>query len=321
MDDKISVIIPVYKVENYLRKCIDSVLNQTYKNLEIILVDDGSPDICPALCDQYASMDNRVKVIHKENGGLSDARNAGVRISTGEYIIFIDSDDFIDSNMIELMYHEAIQRNADIVVMTHRYENKTETESFSYRTSMQIESISGVEALNLMLSRIGWTAWGKLIKRKIAFQFHFKKGKLYEDMDYIPKVTLESSLVVVMLFGLYHYVIRDDSIMGKTQNVTKIDYIELSNSTVNYINNYNLSISEKRKLIAQLFILFYRTYCNQYSSVDKSGKKIFIKYSKKYIISNLKLIISNDVLPVKYKIGLISILFSDKLNRILYTVK
>ena len=321
MNDKISIIVPIYKVEGYLKKCIDSIVNQTYDNLEIILVDDGSPDSCPVLCDQYASRDTRVKVIHKENGGLSDARNAGVKISTGDYIIFIDSDDFIEANMIELMYQQAKQRNADMVVMTHRYEGKAETASFSYRTSMQIETLSGVEALNLMLSRIGWTAWGKLIKRKIALQFDFIKGKLYEDMDYIPKVTLASSIVVVMLSGLYHYVIRDDSIMGKTQNVTKVDYIELSNSTVNYIINCNLSISEKRKLCAWMFILFYRTYCNQYLSTDELMRKIFIKSSKKYIAENIKFIIFNNNLPLKYKIGLICILFSDRLNKMLYKGK
>lgn len=321
MDDKISVIVPIYKVEDYLKRCVDSILNQTYKNLEVILVDDGSPDTCPALCDQYVSTDTRVKVIHKENGGLSDARNAGVKVSTGEYIIFIDSDDFIDSNMIELMYHQAKQKNADMVVMTHRYEGKPETESFSYRTSMQIESLSGVEALRLMLSRIGWTAWGKLIKRKIALQFDFIKGKLYEDMDYIPKVTLASSTVVVMLSGLYHYVIRNDSIMGKTENVTKVDYIELSNSTINYISKSNLNSSEKKSLIAWMFILFYRTYCNQYLSTDELSRNIFIKYSKKYIVRNLKFIIFNNTLPYKYKIGLICILISDRVNIIIYKAK
>ena len=100
----ISVIIPVYKVEKYLNKCVDSVLNQTYKNLEIILVDDGSPDKCPEICDEYAKKDDRIKIIHKQNGGLSDARNVGIEKSTGEYITFIDSDDYVDSNYIEQLY-------------------------------------------------------------------------------------------------------------------------------------------------------------------------------------------------------------------------
>ena len=99
-NELISVIVPIFKVEDYLRKCVDSVINQTYKNLEIILVDDGSPDNCPKICDEYANQDSRIKVIHKENGGLSDARNAGMKIAKGEYVSFIDSDDYISCDCI-----------------------------------------------------------------------------------------------------------------------------------------------------------------------------------------------------------------------------
>ena len=111
---KISVIIPVYGVELYLDKCIESVVNQTYRNLEIILVDDGSPDRCPTICDEWAELDNRNKVIHKKNGGLSDARNAGIRIASGELIGFVDSDDWISEGMYQLLYENMIENNSDI---------------------------------------------------------------------------------------------------------------------------------------------------------------------------------------------------------------
>ena len=100
----ISIVVPIYKVEKYIKKCIDSIIEQTYKNLEIILVDDGSPDGCAKICDEYAKKDKRIKAIHKENGGLSDARNVGIDISTGKYICFVDSDDYIENNYIELLY-------------------------------------------------------------------------------------------------------------------------------------------------------------------------------------------------------------------------
>lgn len=109
MEDLISVIVPIYNVENYLGKCIDSIINQTYRNLEIILVDDGSPDNCGEICDQYASQDIRIRVIHKTNGGLSDARNAGMQIMNGEFLMFVDSDDWLQDNCVEILYE--IQKN------------------------------------------------------------------------------------------------------------------------------------------------------------------------------------------------------------------
>ena len=113
-EDLISIVIPVYKVEKYLEKCIESIINQTYKNLEIIIVDDGSPDNCPQMCDEFAKSDKRIKVIHKENGGLSDARNAGIDIATGKYITFVDSDDYITNDYVEYMYNLIKKYNTKI---------------------------------------------------------------------------------------------------------------------------------------------------------------------------------------------------------------
>ena len=113
MDDLISVIIPVYNVEKFIDRCINSLINQTYKNLEIILVDDGSPDNCPGLCDDWAKKDNRIKVVHKQNGGLSDARNAGLERSTGDYIMFVDSDDFVDETICEVLLNDLKNNDAD----------------------------------------------------------------------------------------------------------------------------------------------------------------------------------------------------------------
>jgi glycosyltransferase involved in cell wall biosynthesis len=117
--DLISVIVPVYNVEQYLNRCVDSILKQSYQNLEIILVDDGSPDRCPELCEQIKAMDDRVKVVHKENGGLGFARNSGLEVVTGTYVTFIDSDDWISENHIENLYHEAKQSSADVVIGSH----------------------------------------------------------------------------------------------------------------------------------------------------------------------------------------------------------
>ena len=109
MEDLISVVVPIYNVENYIKKCVDSILSQTYKNLEIILVDDGSPDRCGEICDKWTKKDNRIKVIHKENGGLSDARNSGIEIAKGDYLSFIDSDDYVNKDFIKILYNLLIE--------------------------------------------------------------------------------------------------------------------------------------------------------------------------------------------------------------------
>ena len=114
MEQLVSIIVPIYNVEKYIKECIDSIINQTYKNLEIILVDDGSPDCCPKICDEYSKKDKRIKVIHKENGGLSSARNAGLDVAKGEYVSFIDSDDVVDEKFIETLYNLCIENNCDI---------------------------------------------------------------------------------------------------------------------------------------------------------------------------------------------------------------
>ena len=118
MKPLVSIIVPIYKVEPYLRRCLDSIVNQTYTNLEIILVDDGSPDGCPQICDEYAAKDNRRVVIHKENGGLSDARNAGLDSCKGEYVSFVDSDDWVDEKYIEILLNLATKENADVAKAT-----------------------------------------------------------------------------------------------------------------------------------------------------------------------------------------------------------
>lgn len=157
----ISVIVPVYKVEKYLQKCIDSILNQTYENLEIILVDDGSPDNCPRICDEYARRDGRVRVIHKQNGGLSDARNAGLKVFCGEYLMFVDSDDWIEPNYVEAMFAVATRHDLDLVIsgVTYTYENEDRKNECAPAGNDVVELVSN--------SLMGY-AWNKLYRRNIV---------------------------------------------------------------------------------------------------------------------------------------------------------
>lgn len=224
----ISIIIPVYRVEQYLNKCVQSVVSQTYKNLEIILVDDGSPDKCPAICDEWANKDSRIKVIHKENGGLSDARNAGLAIAKGKYIGFVDSDDYIEETMYELLYTAIKNEDADLAICN--LEKVTEAgEPLSAGSYVKREVFSKEEGLYKILDANNWsyvTAWNKLYKREIWDGIEFPKGKIHEDQFVIHRIIFQCQKIVAIEDKLYKYVQRSGSIMTGTIGVKCLDEIE-----------------------------------------------------------------------------------------------
>lgn len=202
-DSKISVIVPVYKVERYLDKCIDSIVNQTYRNLEIILVDDGSPDGCPQKCDEWAKKDARIRVIHKSNGGLSSARNAGLAIACGQYIGFVDSDDWIAPDMYESMISNLMHADADIAytACSHVYENGEEsTAHLVTGVKMTMNAEEAFKYINLP-GYFGIAAWDKLLKREIIGDLRFPEdtkrdedyGFAYATLDRANTVVYDSS--------------------------------------------------------------------------------------------------------------------------------
>ena len=171
---KISVIIPVYKVEKYLDKCVESVANQTYKDLEIILVDDGSPDNCPAVCDEWAKKDSRIKVIHKENGGVSSARNAGIDIAEGEYICFVDSDDFVRENYVQFLLSAIEETDADVSIMPFLYVGKTIQQKKVKNQLVRIDNMSLNEAKLVFSNDLMFGPVSKLYKADIIKQNKIK---------------------------------------------------------------------------------------------------------------------------------------------------
>ena len=191
MKIKISIIVPVYKVEDYLSRCIDSLINQTYQNLEIILVDDGSPDRCGEICDEYAKFDERIKVIHKPNGGLSDARNKGLDIATGDFIIFVDSDDWIDVKTCEIVLDNAIKNKAEIVVFG--VNNVYADGRVKRFPPLQVGAISNSDAIkslmyNVLQYGIFNYACNKLYSRRLFDKIKFAKGRLAEDQGVTYKL-------------------------------------------------------------------------------------------------------------------------------------
>ncbi len=218
MEKKISVIIPVYNVENYIRKCVDSVLGQTYQNLEIILVDDGATDLSGKICDEYAKKDNRVIVIHKENGGLSDARNAGLEIATGDYIGFVDSDDWIEPDMYERLYKLCRDNELDIVAARF-CETVMGVDKETAFTGEFLE-LDGIELLGLNIFGdapyvVTNSVWDRLYRRELLDGISFPVGRKYEDICFTTQVFLRAKRCGYLDAKVYHYTIRDDSIMGK----------------------------------------------------------------------------------------------------------
>lgn len=213
--DLISVIVPVYKVEQYLNKCVESIVNQTYKNLEIILVDDGSQDSCPQICDEWARKDSRVKVLHKENGGLSDARNVGLHIAKGEYVAFVDSDDWLDDEYLEIMHCKINEHDADLVACDFlmAYDD---SESVSKVSDFNFEINTTEEAMGYLIkgNKYRAVAWNKLYKADLLRNESFPVGKIHEDEFFSYKIIAKSKKLVYIERPLYYYRQRSGSIMS-----------------------------------------------------------------------------------------------------------
>ncbi len=235
----ISVIIPVYKVEPYLDRCVQSIVDQTYKNLEIILVDDGSPDNCPAMCDAWAQRDGRIKVIHKANGGLSDARNAGMATATGEYIAFVDSDDWIAPEMLERLLYTIDQDRSDIAGCTVKmvWDDDTPDELLTVQTNYVLDRHEAQAAL-LEEKLLKQPVWYKLYRSGIIKDIPFEKGKYHEDVFWSYQAVGAAERVSVIDYVGYYYTQRSDSIMGEGYSLKRLDAIEAYEKRYKYISEH-----------------------------------------------------------------------------------
>ncbi len=250
MDKLISIVVPVYNVEKYLDQCIESIVNQTYKNLEIILVDDGSKDSSGKKCNQWSEKDKRIKVIHKENGGLSDARNVGIDCAKGEYITFIDSDDFIACEYIETLYKGIAEMDCDISICNPYYYYEEAKEKIIKRYEIKKEYIIG-SALDMTIElmyqkKFDTSAWGKLYKTQLFKKnnIHYPKGKLYEDIATTYKVFLKAEKIIFINKNLYYYRQRSNSIMGSDFNIKEMDYIENAKTMIKDVSEINPKIEK-----------------------------------------------------------------------------
>ena len=226
----ISVIVPVYKVEKYLERCVKSMCAQTYQNLEIVLVDDGSPDQCGEMCDMFAKQDSRIRVVHKENGGLSDARNAGLDVMTGDYVGFVDSDDWIEPDMYQVLYERLIKEKAEISCCgmkrctdlgVHSYLNPNLEESFT------LDQVDAIKELTRN-SKITNSVCDKLYKKEIFSEIRMVKGILYEDFEVQPRCISKAQYVTYISRPMYCYYLSPDSILRGAYSIRQYDCITIA---------------------------------------------------------------------------------------------
>ena len=301
----VSIIIPVYNVEKYLLACVNSVINQTYKCLEIILVDDGSTDSSGRICDECAKADSRIKVIHKVNGGLSDARNAGIDAATGDYLAFVDSDDIIHTRFIEMLYALANYLNADIssVEFKNFYDEETlDLEEILVGKTMILQSEEAIDKI-LYQNILDNSACNKLYDRRLFDGLRFPIGKLYEDLAIFYKVYERAKKVVHRREAYYFYRLRRDSI---------------TDEIVAYMKTCNLALlpaALDRKFAANMNILWLMTRSGQCDVAVEQRCWGNIKELRRMILCNPKSRLKNRLGALVAMLGLRGLKFIFKLKK------
>ena len=311
---KVSVIVPVYKVENYLRKCVDSLLNQTLTDIEIILVDDDSPDNCGKICDEFAAKDHRVKVIHKQNEGLSMARNVGIMAATSSYIGFVDSDDYVADDMYEVLYKNLVENSADISVcgLYDCYSGK-KIPQFAGKEFLILDNKN---ALKTALEGVKFSvnAVNKLFKKELFSEVKFPKGKLSEDAFTIPKVLSMATKVVFDSAPKYFYVHRGESITTSSFKPQDFNVVEAYQENFNLVKN---DFSELTKQ-AEFRLLWSYTYVFDKMLLSENFEN-FEEYKRTLALlrkNTLKLVL-NPFFSLKRKFVALILFISPRLYEVL----
>ena len=261
--EKISVIVPVYKVEAFLNRCVQSIVNQSYKNLEIILVDDGSPDNCPTMCDAWAKKDSRIKVIHKKNGGLSDARNTGMAIATGELMGFVDSDDWIALDMYQHLHDRMAADNSDIAAcgVEMVWEDGMPSRILTRSGCCVLNQEEAMRAI-IEESWLKQPVWYKLYTTELVRQILFPVGKYHEDVFWSYQAVAKAKKVSISDRVGYYYFQRSGSIMGKGYSLKRLDAIEAKQQRLSYLQEEYPQLA----FAAQTDLIFSCLYHGQLSA-------------------------------------------------------
>ena len=260
---QISVIVPVYKVEKFIRKCVDSILAQTFTDFELWLVDDGSPDSCGAICDEYARQDPRVKVIHKKNGGLSDARNAALDVMQGRYVFFVDSDDWISEDALQIMYAALKRTGAKVATgnLVSVYEDGTE--QLLYAPTQEEKVLTGEELLTTLLRP---NACNRLYAAELFQNLRYPVGRLYEDAFTYHKILEQIDSMVFVGRNTYYYLIRKGSIMNSEYNIRFTDIVDAVYDRAKWLDSIG-----QRKLADETRLFVYSQVAAAYAHLDQNN--------------------------------------------------
>lgn len=284
----VTVVIPVYRVEEYLERCVNSVIKQTYKNIEIILVDDGSDDKCPSMCDEYVKKDNRVVVVHKKNGGLSDARNYGIEKAKGKYITFVDSDDYIDEDYVELLLNTLIDNNADISICAYvaKYDNGT---CLSQETNKKM-ILKPRETLEKMLYQEDFnvSTWAKMYKTELFNDISFPVGRIFEDAYTTYKLVMKSNLISCDMKSKYNYMIRANSILTAKFSEKKLllvdAYHQMGNAVLQKYPDLNDAVN-RGNIYSRISTLRQMINCKErMRNIEREYRQYILKNSKRLLL-------------------------------------
>ena len=284
---QVTVIVPVYKVEKYLERCIDSIINQSYSNLEIILVDDGSPDRCPAICDSYALREERIKVIHKENGGLSSARNAGINEANGQYFCFVDSDDYILPDMIEQLVRSAQTFRTSISACSF----SSEEDRMQPGLTDEIRLFSAAEALREILTDgvICTSAWAKLYDRALFSDVVFPEKMIFEDYATVYKLVHKAGMIAFADMAKYYYTPNYSGITKSSFSAKQMDYFTVSDEVEGFVKeNYpELTAHVRNRKVDMAVSLFRKLSVTPERDRFRAEKKILAHHIRKGLLGFL----------------------------------
>lgn len=311
--DQISIVVPVYNVENCLSYCVESLRQQTYKNIEIILVDDGSTDSSGEICDQYAREDDRIKVLHIENGGLSNARNTGVKESSTDWIVFIDSDDYYDHRAIEYLVELRDKYRVDLVatpvIEVRNYENSDFLGDFREKYSGKLDRRTALEQM-FYGNYVGTHSGGKLYKKEILLRFPYPNGMLYEDLALAYEHIASCENIAVSALNLYKYYRRPGSIVNSKYSDRLLDFYKAMEWNRSYVER---DYSGDRDMIRALNVRYVFNGLHIVHAMLSSDMYAEVNKIRKEYIQYFKDVIPNSNVTKKNKLKYILFLVSAKL--------